>query len=105
MLVGAVTSIVRKFLRSETMEAKEITVATLFSLSLADENKIIIGASGAVVKIQVAILSINLNLEPIQSLDNNLTITLKNNRYQHDINYFSYESSLENRLKTSVSNV
>ncbi|WZY76605.1 hypothetical protein YC2023_022989 [Brassica napus] len=47
MLVGAVTSIVRKFLRSETMEAKEITVATLFSLSLADENKIIIGASGA----------------------------------------------------------
>ncbi|CAF2139376.1 hypothetical protein IGI04_006238 [Brassica rapa subsp. trilocularis] len=46
MLVGAVTSIVRKFLRSETMEAKEITVATLFSLSLADENKIIIGASG-----------------------------------------------------------
>ena len=30
------------------MEARENAAATLFSLSLADENKIIIGASGAI---------------------------------------------------------
>lgn len=47
MLANAVPCIV-KVLRSGTMETRENAAATLFSLSLADENKIIIGASGAI---------------------------------------------------------
>ncbi|KAL2344967.1 hypothetical protein Fmac_006252 [Flemingia macrophylla] len=47
MLADAIPSIVQ-VLRSGTMEARENAAATLFSLSLADENKIIIGTSGAI---------------------------------------------------------
>lgn len=35
-------------LRARSMEAMENAAATLFSLSLAEENKIIIGAAGAI---------------------------------------------------------
>ncbi|GKB06238.1 U-box domain-containing protein 11-like protein [Tanacetum coccineum] len=47
MLANVVTSIVQ-LLRVGTMETRENAAATLFSLSLANENKFIIGASGAI---------------------------------------------------------